>query len=143
MSAIKNWSGALALGLCATLLFVLLGEEKEAAAALPDDIIHVDPNSKETLWWLATGVCEAASIWIGPMIFQEEGAVHRQWTLTISDPGTTEPLICLQGVVRIDDAEPFGYQGLNVQLEARPIDGLSWGEVRADAQMSVKLEGLF
>lgn len=144
----KRFGGVGLLSAAALGVWLAVPGRETAEAALPTTVgadvrgARVDAYDDIAFWWTAASAASTACIWFGPFVEYEAGVLHRQWTLVLSDPGATEPLACLQGVVEIGNADPIAYQGVAAHIEARPIEGLMWGEVTADDMVSVVVEGL-
>jgi hypothetical protein len=141
----KAWIGVGALVVTATAWFLSPGrtaEENESVAATRAWVPQAHSPVDIAAWWTATGGCSSASIWLGPVVEFERGRLNRLWTMVLSDPGTAEPLVCLQGTVQLDDAEPIHYRSATTSIEVRPREGLRWGEVIEEGEFSVTLEGL-
>jgi hypothetical protein len=94
-------------------------------------------------WWTHLGTQSTASVWIGPPIEYVSGERRRTWTLVCTQPGSEEPLSCLQGSVPLDDNSPIGFKNALSYFELRPLEGWTWGQVDSQESLEVQLEGFY
>jgi hypothetical protein len=93
-------------------------------------------------WFTHIASQSSASVWLGPAL-ELDGERHRIWTLVCTQPGSEEPLACLQGVVRTDGDEPIAYRGPLSRIELRPLAGWTWAQVVSEESIEAELEGFY
>ncbi|MCP3916794.1 MAG: hypothetical protein GY711_14655 [bacterium] len=127
-----------AIGLC------WIGLGRGTSAAEPE--LRFGPQGEDDrlagLWWTFMGEQSAAVLHVGPLMESVHGNL-RSWNLVVHLPGTPEPLSCVPGIAHAEDAAPILMRGELFEVELRPLEGLTWGEVYSDAQLVGVTNGLF
>lgn len=113
--------------------------EASAQSGAPRSI----PGAVAPFWWTHLGTQSTASVWIGPPIERMNGETQRLWTLVCTQPGSEEPLACLQGVVPLDDDSPIGFKSAVSSFSLQPIEGWTWAQVDSKESLRVELQGFY
>ena len=98
-------------------------------------------EGEEAFWWLHVTEQAGTRAWFGPHLEDDEGRVWRYWVMTSSFPGGTLPWSSFQGTLLIESADPVGITGEDFNIQLRPQNGLTWGDVRGVADLQQELEG--
>jgi hypothetical protein len=112
------------------------GSARVAPRAAPRAAVEDD-----SFWWAEAGQQSGVTLWIGPSSIDVHGLGIRHWTLSTFLPGSERPLSCLQGTAGLDGAARIRLRGAEFHVEARPLEGLTWGEVVSREQLAVDLNG--
>jgi hypothetical protein len=133
----KGWSAVAVL--VAFAIGVALADRTVEGAPPPPRLTGED----DSFWWIEGGDQSAATLWLGPSLVDELGLRARHWTLVAFLPGSEEPLSCLQGTLRLDGVARIYLAGEAFRVEARPNDGLTWGDVDSREQLVVEADGFY
>jgi hypothetical protein len=129
--------------LAGVLLVAALAWSASRGAATAGAAERVADQDVRPFWWTHTGSQSSASVWFGPPVELGLGELFRTWTLVCTNPGSEEPLACLQGYVRVAGDEPIAYRGPLSRIELRPLAGWTWAQVVSEESIEAELEGFY